>query len=176
MRKAFKYVSERGKREGSGRGLEGSMKRYFAEEDNADAFSVPFKYILFNEGKTRLKRPWMAIFWGVSLGVLVSLQIIEVFWVFLILLRWILDGHEGRQWSQDHLSLKAGRRSHGWEQHGEDRNHEAASLDCVNPIANKRTGCYIALRGIWTQTKTYWVIIALVYRMMTHIWLALTFI
>jgi hypothetical protein len=35
MRKAFKYVSEQGKKEGSGRGLEVSMKRYFAEEDNA---------------------------------------------------------------------------------------------------------------------------------------------
>ena len=30
MRKAFKFVSDQGKREGSGRGLEGSMRRYFA--------------------------------------------------------------------------------------------------------------------------------------------------
>lgn len=46
MRKAFKYVAERGKRDGMGRGLEGSMKRYFAEEDDAESFSVPFKYLL----------------------------------------------------------------------------------------------------------------------------------
>jgi|JI9StandDraft_2_1071091.scaffolds.fasta_scaffold197275_1 hypothetical protein len=56
MRKAFKYVSERGKREGTGRGLEGSMKRYFAEEDNADSFSVPFKYLTHHIEKIRLKR------------------------------------------------------------------------------------------------------------------------
>jgi hypothetical protein len=31
MRKAFKYVAELGRRDGAGRGLEGSMKRYFAE-------------------------------------------------------------------------------------------------------------------------------------------------
>jgi hypothetical protein len=30
MRKAFKYVSDQGKREGNARGLEGSMRRYFA--------------------------------------------------------------------------------------------------------------------------------------------------
>ena len=31
MRKAFKFVSDQGKKEGSGRGLEGSMRKYFAE-------------------------------------------------------------------------------------------------------------------------------------------------
>ncbi len=35
MRKAFKYVSEKSKKETSGRGLESSMRKYFAEEDDA---------------------------------------------------------------------------------------------------------------------------------------------
>lgn len=43
MRKAFKFVSDQGRKEGNGRGLEGSMRRYFAQEDDADSFSVPFK-------------------------------------------------------------------------------------------------------------------------------------
>lgn len=43
MRKVFKFVAERSKNDGSGRGLESSMKRYFAEEEDAETFSVPFK-------------------------------------------------------------------------------------------------------------------------------------
>ena len=56
MRKAFKFVSEQGKKEGSGRGLEGSMKKYFAEEDDADSFSVPFKYFFCNQERIQHKK------------------------------------------------------------------------------------------------------------------------
>ena len=56
MRKAFKYVSDQGRRQTSGRGLEGSMRRYFAQEDDAESFSVPFKYNLLYQGKILLKK------------------------------------------------------------------------------------------------------------------------
>jgi hypothetical protein len=56
MRKAFKFVGDRGKKDRHGRDIDVSILQYFSQDHSAPNFSIPFKYNRPHSGKTPLKR------------------------------------------------------------------------------------------------------------------------